>query len=107
MARNLKKRGHGLTLCRLEDKPSLGFEKERQLNEEIEQLIRIKERPAKLATLVERYNQLQDDMDKIDDQKSKHLKPDDAEERMRCHQKQRETTGSGNRIKWMYLITKT
>ena len=56
LARNLKERGHCLTLCRLQDKLSLGFEKKRQMNEKIEEMIRRKEPPAKLATLVERYN---------------------------------------------------
>ena len=42
-------------------------------------------------------------MDKIDDQKSKHLKLD-ADERMRCRQKQRQTTGLGNVIKWIDTI---
>ena len=73
LARNLKERGHCLMLCRLEDNLSLGFEKEQQLSEEIEELIRSKERPAKFATLVEGCNQFLYKMDKIDDQKSKHL----------------------------------
>ena len=42
LAWNLKEREYGLTLCRLEDKLSLGFEKERQLNEEIGEMIRKK-----------------------------------------------------------------
>ena len=105
LARNLKEREHGLKLCRLEDKLSLGFEKERQLNEEIEEMIRGKERPAKLATLVERYNELLDEMDKIDEQKPKHVKPE-ADERMRCRQNQRQTTGLGNVNNWMDLIQK-
>ena len=92
LVRILKERGLRLTLCRLEDKLSLGFEKERQLSDEIEEMIRRKERPAKLATLVERYNQLLDEMDKIDDQKSKHLEPD-ADERMRCRQKRSKPLG--------------
>ena len=81
--RILKERGFCLTFCRLEDKMSLGSEKEGPLKEQIEERIRRKERPAKLANLVERYNQLSDEMDKIDDQKSKNLKSD-ADERMRC-----------------------
>ena len=77
LVRNLKEGWFCHTLCWLEDKLSLGFEKEGQRSEEIEEVIRRKERPANLATLVERYNQLLDEMDKIDDQKSKHLKPDE------------------------------
>ena len=73
------------------------------MNEEIEEMIRTKERPAKLAALVERFNQLLDEMYKIDDQKPKHLKPD-ANERVRFWQKQRKTTGLGNINKWMDLI---
>ena len=84
---------------------SLGFEKERQLTEEIEEIIRRKERPTKIATLVERYNQLLDEMDKIDNQKSKHLKLD-AHDRMRCRQNQRQTTGLGNVNKWMDILQK-
>ena len=95
LVRNLKEQEHYLTLCRLEDKLRLGFEKERQLSEEIEEMIRRKECPAKVGTLVERYNQLLDEMDKIDDQKSKHLQPD-ANERMRSRQEQRQTTALGN-----------
>ena len=103
LALNLKERGHGLMLCRLEDKLSLGFERERQLNEKMEEMIRRKEHRAKLATLVEHYNHFLDKMDKIDDQTSKHLKPD-ADKRMRCRQKQKQTTGMGNVNKWMDLI---
>ena len=75
------------------------------MNNEIEELIRRKERPAKFATLIERYSQLLDEMDKMDDQKSKHLKPD-ADERIRCRQKPRQTTGLGNVNKCMDLIHK-
>ena len=103
LALNLKERGHGLMVCRLGDKLSLGFEKERQLNEKMEEMIRRKEHRAKLATLVEHYNLFLDEMDEIDDQTSKHLKPD-ADKRMRCQQKQRQTTGIGNVNKWMDLI---
>ena len=85
LARNLKEQGHCLTLCHLEDKPSLGFERERQLIEYIQERIRRKESPAKFASLGERYNQLLDEMDKLDGQKSRHLKPD-ADERMRGRQ---------------------
>ena len=99
LVRNLKERGLCLTLCRLEDKLSLGSEKERQLSG----LIRRKERPAKLATLVERYKQLLDEMYKIDDQKPKDLKPD-VNERMRSWQKQRQTTGLGKVNIWMAHI---
>ena len=102
---NVKEQELRLTLCRLKDRLSLGFEKERKLNEEIEEMIRRKERPTKLATLVERYNQLLDEMDKIDDQKSKHLKPN-ADERMLCRQKQRQTTGLRKVNKWMDIIQK-
>ena len=42
LVRNLKKRGLCPTLCRLEDKLIPGFEKERQLSEEIEKTIRRK-----------------------------------------------------------------
>ena len=63
-------------------------------------MIRRKERTAKLATLVDRYKKLLDEMDKIDDQKSKHLKPY-ADERMRCRKKQRQTTGLGKLNKWL------
>ena len=105
LARNSKERGQGLTLCRLEDKLNLGFETEWQLNEEIEEMNRSKECPAKVATLVERYNQLLDERHKIDYQKSKHLKPDE-DQRMLCRQKQRQTTGLGSVNKWMDLIPK-
>ena len=76
LARNLKEWGHCLTLCRLEDKLSLGFENEQHLNEKIEEMIHKKERSVKFATLVERYHPLLDEMDKTDDQKSKHHKSD-------------------------------
>ena len=46
LVRNLKERGLCLTLCRLEDKLSLGSEKEWQLSEEIKEMIRRKKRPA-------------------------------------------------------------
>ena len=44
-------------------------------------------------------------MDEMEDQKSKHLKPD-ANERMRCRQKQKQTTRLENVNKWMDLIPK-
>ena len=44
-------------------------------------------------------------MDKIDDQTSRHLKPD-ADQHMRCRQKESETTGLGKVNKWMDIIQK-
>ena len=63
LAQNLKELGHCLTLYRLKDKLSLGFEKERQMSKEIkeiEEMIPRRDRPANPTTLVESYHQLLD-----------------------------------------------
>ena len=73
---HLQETGHCLTFCRLEDKLRHGYATALQLNQEIEALFRKKERSVKIAPLVDRYNQLLEELNQIDDQRSRHLKPE-------------------------------
>ena len=89
---HLQETGHCLTFCRLEDKLRHGYPTALQLNQEIEALFRKKERSAKIAPLVDRYNQLLEELNQIDDQNSRHLKLE-ANKSMRSAQSERQTIG--------------
>ena len=89
---HLQKTGHCLTFCRLEDELKHGYATALQLNREIEALFRQKERSAKTAPLVDRYNQLLEELNQIDHKRSRHLKPE-TNKSMRSAQSERQTIG--------------
>ena len=71
-----------------------------QLGAEIDELIRKKEHSTKTATMVPLYNQILVEMDKIDDQKFRHITPG-TNEGMRLEQKGRRIDGLRKVNKWM------
>ena len=83
---NLNDRKSCLTFWRLEDKLSHGYKQIHQLGAEIDEPIRRKERSKKIATTVQWYLQLLDQMDKIDNLSFRHFKPD-ANERLSLQQR--------------------
>ena len=87
---SLTDRKNCLTFCWLEDKFNHGYEQIQQLGAEIDELIGTKDRSTKITTLVQQYNQLLDEMDKIGDQKSGHLATG-TNERMLLQQKKWQT----------------